>query len=261
MYSKDIPTDLKGLDGRALDPSRLSTLSDLIHEAIGREADVRMQSRLRSKKNVVLHLRAEASQNRLGSIDFVAKLFVADTFQTEVDVLRLCQQNGVRVPEVITARDGVILMEYIAGENLVSNMNRTFSSSVTRNMARWYFDFHNATDLVKGDSILRNFILHNETLTGVDFEESHLGHWILDIAGSAASLLDTDPVFDSRKRVLAWELLDSYLQLRGVERTPEIECRFIAATADHLCHTARLRRSSDIMRISELVRSTGIPTD
>jgi tRNA A-37 threonylcarbamoyl transferase component Bud32 len=219
-----------------------------------------VRSRLKSKKNVVLHLRTKPG-GRSGTTNFVAKLFVADTFQTEVDVLHLCERGAVPVPKVIVAREGVILMEYITGENLISHLNRTFSDSAVRGMANWYLTFHSATNLVKGDSVLRNFIIHRGSLTGVDFEESHRGHWIEDIAGSAASLLDTDPVFDARKRVLAWVLLEEYLRLSGEERTSDIERQFTTAIADSLCCTARWRGSSEILMLSEFIRNNGIPID
>jgi tRNA A-37 threonylcarbamoyl transferase component Bud32 len=162
---------------------------------------------------------------------------------------------------VIEARDGVILMDYITGEPLVDVLNRNFEPSIIDILAEWYYKYHNAHEMIKGDPRLRNFILNNGQIYGVDYEESRPDSWILDIAGTAASLLDTDPINDARKRKMCWTLLDTYLDLIDETRTPRIEDQFIETVADTLKQTAIWRESDEIMSISEDIRESGIPLD
>jgi hypothetical protein len=84
---------------------------------------------------------------------------------------------------------------------------------------------------------------------------------MLDIGGTAASILDTNPIYDVRKRKMCWTLLDIYLGLTDEDRTPEIENQFIETVADTLKQTAIWRKNDEIMSISENVRESGIPID
>lgn len=93
---------------------------------------------------------------------------------------------------------------------------------------------------------------------GLDFEESREDHWMLDIAGIAASMLDTDPIFDVRKRALAWNLFDHYLSLRNLKRTSKVEKLFLKTIADVLAQTADWRNDDRIMQISNQIRQEGL---
>jgi hypothetical protein len=95
----------------------------------------------------------------------------------------------------------------------------------------------------------------------VDYEESRPDSWILDIGGTAASLLDTNPIFDVRKRKMCWDLLETYLDLIGEKRTSEIENEFNETVADTLRQTAIWRKNDKIMSISETIRENGIPPE
>lgn len=247
----------RGIDGKPLPPSHVDTLDQILREKIGKNAVLMHVHRLRSRKNVVLHL--TVSSKRSKSVELVAKMFVAGNYETEVSVLLSSRKHGLAVPEVIGARDGVILMSFIPGEVLVDAINHTFDSRIIDKLAHWYYDYHSVHRQIKGDPRLRNFIYHENTLYGIDFEESRPGSWMLDIAGISASLLDTNPIFDPRKRVLSWRLLDTYLSLLGQERDTTLEDEFTTVIADTLQQTSAWRTDSRILELSERIRTDGLP--
>jgi hypothetical protein len=245
----------RGIDNTELNPARLTTLQALVVDTFNTKQMPLLKCRFRSRKNIVVHLQIPMSINE--PVDFVAKLFVIGSYERELQVLRKSLDNGLGVPTVLAAQDGVILYSYIPGETLVDFINRTFDPVMIDNLASWYHDFHTVHGEIKGDPRLRNFIWNGNRLFGVDFEESHPNHWITDIAGAAASLLDTDPIFDGRKRELAWRLFRTYLSLRCSECDPAINHLFITTVADTLEQTAYHRKDNRVLKLAQEVRTDG----
>lgn len=255
---KELGDDFTGVDGIRLSPARLTTLETLLMQTFSPRVRARPLQRFKSKKNVVFLLRVWPS-GRVSSVHVVAKLFVMDRFDNEFHILREGHQKGLAVPRVLGAQDGVILMSFIPGETLVERINRTFEPGTIDRLAEWYYKYHMTLGRNKGDPRLRNFIINNGAIFGVDFEESEPGHWIVDIAGISASLLDTEPVFDVRKRALAWRLLEKYLNLRGASRGRVIDGRFIETVSSTLKQTAHWRRDDTLLALAERVAAEGIP--
>ena len=249
--------DLTGIDGKKLEVSCFETFHLLLRKVCGSDANIESIVRLRSKKNLVLHIvYTSAAQSETSNL--IAKLFVEDTFQNELDCLSSSIENGFTVPKVIAAQDGVVLMDFIEGELLIDRINRTFEITIIEALAEWYYNYHRIHNRIKGDSRLRNFIWTDGMIFGLDFEESREDHWMLDIAGIAASMLDTDPIFDIRKRALVWSLLDYYLHLRNLKRTSKVEKLFLETMADVLAQTAEWRNDDRIMQISNQIRQEGL---
>lgn len=247
-----------GANETTLNPERINTLEEILVENYGHKVSILSLELLKSRKNIVVHLEI-VNEEQAAPIGVVAKMFVADKFDIESRILKSSWEKSLAVPEVIEARDGVILMNYISGEPLVDVLNRTFEQSLIDILAEWYYNYHNAHDMIKGDPRLRNFIYDNGRIYGVDYEETRPGPWVLDIGGTAASMLDTNPIFDIRKQKLCWALLGTYLDLIGEEKNSEIENEFNETVADILEQTAIRRNNAEIMSISENVRQNGIP--
>jgi hypothetical protein len=245
-----------GIDGKPLPSDRIDTLEIVLQDKFGKDAILRQVNRLKSRKNIVLHMKI--SSRGYEPVDVVAKMFVAGSYGTELSILKSSWNEGLAVPEVVDARDEVILMSFIPGETLVDRINITFDHHLVDLLARWYYDYHSVHRKIKGDPRLRNFICYGNALYGVDFEESCPGPWMLDIAGISASLLDTNPIFDLRKRKLSWYLLDAYLCLLGKERDAEIETEFITVIANTLKQTSIWRRDTRILELSEAIRTEGL---
>jgi hypothetical protein len=248
-----------GIDGKPLPSDRIETLEMILQDRFGNDLVLDYVGRLKSRKNIVLHLKITPKGQE--SVDVVAKMFVIGSYDTELLLLKSSWKKGFAVPEVVDARDGVILMSFIPGEPLVDRINTTFDPQLIDMLAQWYYNYHSFHRQIKGDPRLRNFIYYENTLYGVDLEESCPGPWMLDIAGISASLLDTNPIFDPRKRRLSWRLLDAYLSLLSQKRDTKIETAFTTVIADTLKQTSIWRRNTRILELSEMVRNEGLPKD
>ncbi|MGY5863279.1 MAG: hypothetical protein RTV41_01625 [Candidatus Thorarchaeota archaeon] len=255
--SKWFPSLPIGIDGTTVLPERITTLQDILTKKFDESATLKSVERLKSKKNIVLHLTIEAEKQ----FEVVAKMFVVDNFDIELQILKSSWEKSLTVPEVIKAENGVILMSFISGDLLVDSLNHTFKPELVDMLAKWYYNYHSAHELIKGDPRLRNFIHNNDQIYGVDFEEARSADWMLDIGGTAASILDTDPVFDIRKRRLCWRFLEQYLTLSGKNRTDQIDQNYIETVADLLKQTSVWRNDENILALSENVRQNGIPVD
>ncbi len=251
--------DKQGIDGRILDPHRIEVLEAMLQSLFGTEVAIQSLAQFRSKKNVVLNIVLHDTNRDRTSV--VAKLFVAESFEIEREALLLAREKSLSVPPVLAAHDGVILMDHVDGTPLVEVLNDQFDPILVDTLAQWYHAFHRETGHVKGDPRLRNFLYSNGTIYGIDFEEYRRAHWMEDIGGIAASFLDTRPVFDVRKRKLAWHLLEKYLSYRGETRGKETDTYFTETIAATLEQTARWRRDKQILKLSERVRRHDLPTD
>lgn len=252
--------DLSGVDDQELDYSRISTLQSILQDNFGQNTAIDSAERLKSKKNVVIRINLikEVTEE---SMSLVAKMFIADRFHNELERLRFSRKGGLAVPDVIDARAGVILMTFIPGETLVDRINRAFDPALVDALAGWYYNYHSIHTMIKGDPRLRNFIWNDDKLFGLDFEESRVGHWMLDIAGIAASILDTKPIFDVRKRPLAWRFLEKYLEFRDEKRTSEIDHLFLETISALLIQTSKWRGDDEILNLSRVIKEKGISVE
>ena len=255
---RKITDDFVGIDGQKLPSERIPTLERILKQTYGDNVRIEYAERMRSKKNVVLlmNLQTEPISHQA---PLIAKMYVTNSFAKERQLLEISFQNSLSVPEIVFAEDGIILMYFLRGEPLVDTINRTFDLRLIDKLAKWYHKFHSIHHKTKGDPRLRNFLVCDETLFGLDLEEASSGHWMFDIAGVSASLLDTDPVFDKRKITLTWHLLEKYLELIGEERSDEIDTFFVKTMADALVQTAHWRKDNQIRIIAEKIRTEGLP--
>lgn len=179
-------------------------------------------------KKVIIQQSFESKKNTLAYVTLdekprVLKWFVPGfkrQMQTEYSVLKKGDAN-LHIPFVyeMDEENNVLIMGYIMGENLcdVINDEKTTTNEKQRLMvllAEWFARFHikfKTADgfRIRGDSILRNFILADH-IWGMDFEESRVGRPIEDIAGMCSSILTTDPMFTSEKFQLCKIFIESY---------------------------------------------------
>lgn len=117
--------------------------------------------------------------------------------------------------------NNVLILGYIAGTTLndvLTDPQRQLHGKqhIISTAASWFATFHDAFKTndsfrLRGDPTLRNFILKDDqTIWGVDFEESHIGAPVDDVAGFCTSLLTTDPMFTAEKFELARHFIASY---------------------------------------------------
>ena len=175
-----------------------------------------VQKKFKSKKNTVCYVTLDGKPRIL---KWFAPGFT-NNFIREYTILKQASST-VLTPFAFECdeRNNVILMNYIIGENVcdVLNDEKTTISEKQRILillAEWLYNFHlffktQDTFIIRGDSILRNFIL-TDRIWGVDFEESRAGNPIEDVAVLCASLLSTDPMFTKEKVQLFRIFVRSY---------------------------------------------------
>lgn len=228
-------------------PSGMESLSILC-----RQWGLSLEGLLYSKKNRVY-------KARCGGCLCILKWFRPQgEADWEFSILTKAHGQRLRVPRPLNLWPGrAILMEYIPGENLCDLLNERPSPKLARSLAEWYAAFHRAFTqadgkvLLKGDSILRNFIWQPESLWGIDFEESRPGDPAEDIGEITCSILSTDPMFTREKILLCRFLIDHYQRLAPLEGVED-------ALAQALVDTARRRGADCLLPKARLIKEKGL---
>jgi tRNA A-37 threonylcarbamoyl transferase component Bud32 len=183
---------------------------------------VQTSTRLPSRRNEVFHVVGSLSSDKTVR-SLVAKWFRQPGIANEATVLRDAYERGVAVPTLLGATAEVVLMEFVEGSNLCDVLTRHASPRHGQLLGKWLAQYHAAFprggDLVlaKGDARIRNFICAGPNLVGVDFEESHIGPYLHDLATACGSILDTDPIFTAAKLRVCRAVLSGYLAERPGE--------------------------------------------
>ncbi|MFO7677712.1 MAG: hypothetical protein R6V50_04955 [Thermoplasmatota archaeon] len=182
-----------------------------------------VQRRFKSKKNTVCYV---LINNKACVIKWYAPAF-RKNMEKEFKVLSEgCQHISMPMVFQKDTDNNVLLLNYISGENLCDVLHNEQTRSEDKKqlmtlLAEWYARFHlffktEDNYRIHGDSILRNFIV-SDCIWGVDFEESRLGDRKEDIAGIAASLLTTDPMFTKEKFLLCRHYISEYEKAFGTK--------------------------------------------
>jgi tRNA A-37 threonylcarbamoyl transferase component Bud32 len=178
-----------------------------------------IQKKFTSKKNTVCYV---FLNNKPRVLKWFAPGF-RKNMETEYTILKK-GSSKINIPTPLDndKKNNVIVMSYIIGENLSDVINDEKITILEKQrlmylLAEWFYKFHTyfrRVDKVciRGDSILRNFIL-TDRLWGVDFEESRYGKTIEDIAVMCASILSTYPMFTDGKLQLIRNFINSYEKL------------------------------------------------
>jgi aminoglycoside phosphotransferase (APT) family kinase protein len=118
-------------------------------------------------------------------------------------------------------------------------------SSLSSGLSDWLASFHVSFDNTKcrGDTILRNFILSDGHIFGLDFEEAHEGDPILDLGELCANILGMRPVFSKLNFEFASMIVSSYWDAIGEARSADIG----GAIAAGLEHYARFRQDGGLL--------------
>ncbi|MBD3243126.1 MAG: hypothetical protein GF331_21220 [Chitinivibrionales bacterium] len=164
-----------------------------------------------SKRNVVSLVRAYTSPG-------VAELFVAKAYRDmegptgrEAALLQLLYEQRAAVPRLIHACDGGLVLQYLPGPTVLSEMlrlerkghrgDRGEAATLAFKLCEWLATFyramreHSGRSCVFGDMHLRNFILHqpSDILHGVDLESCTEGPVEQDIGMLCAHVATYDP--------------------------------------------------------------------
>ncbi len=184
--------------------------------------------KLQSRRNEVYKIMGSYPSQPSPQI-IVAKFYHQPGIAHETSILREAATKQVLVPRVIGTTSNVLLMEYIEGPNLCDLVTANPQAKYGRQLATWLVEFQNAFQidqnsvLVKGDARLRNFILQENRVVGVDFEEGYIGSYNEDLIELCASILDTAPLFTKKKFQLCNVILRSYTRQRKIRNLKQFK--------------------------------------
>jgi tRNA A-37 threonylcarbamoyl transferase component Bud32 len=175
-----------------------------------------IQKRFESKKNTVGYV---ILNNRPRVLKWYAPGFKAN-MEADYSILKNGSSKlNIPKPFNIDKDNNVIVMNYLIGTNLCDVINDQNTSidqkkKVITELSEWFAKFHSYfktkdSFCIRGDSILRNFIL-TDRVWGVDFEEARNGRPVEDIAGMCSSILSTNPMFTDEKFQLCKTFIKSY---------------------------------------------------
>ena len=180
---------------------------------------ITVQKNLKSKKNTVAYITINDKSR-------VLKWFVPGLKRNMKNEYKVLEKAKLKLDVPIVyekdEKNNVLLMNYIAGENLSDIINSYDTSYEEKKrlmilLSKWFYKFHNffkieGKFLIHGDSNLRNFIF-TDRIYGTDFEETRNGEPSEDIAVMCASILSSDPMFTKEKIKLCSILIDEYIKL------------------------------------------------
>lgn len=175
-----------------------------------------IQKKFQSKKNTVTYV---IYNDKPRILKWFAPGF-SEHMNIEYNVLKE-GLSKLKIPIIYEKDDknNVIIMNYIPGKNLCdiindNTVNFSKKKEIIIELAIWLKNFHEFYKrddqiFIRGDSILRNFIL-SDKIWGLDFEEFRIGSIEEDISNLCISLLTTDPKYTNEKYQLCKIFIESY---------------------------------------------------
>ncbi|MGM0609112.1 MAG: RIO1 family regulatory kinase/ATPase [Candidatus Muiribacteriota bacterium] len=151
-----------------------------------------------SKKNTVLKIDCT-----------VLKFFVFGDYKKEYRIIKKCLDLNIKVPEIINCEKNIITMEYIAEDK---NFKPEYKC---RKIFNWLKEFHEKTGLLKGDQRVQNYILCDDSIYGMDFEEYSHGDILEDVVDLSVTLLKK---FNFKKVDNMIKEYDENLNLKNLEK-------------------------------------------
>lgn len=179
------------------------------------------KTKLNSKKNQVFRIIKEGNS-------YIEKTFT-DNFRMkkEVEILKILKHNECKVPEIIEINEQTLILEDLGIITLldwyesIEKDGSTNYIKMIEKLGRWLSEFYLNINKVYNNTILfdvnfRNFVIKNDVIYGIDFEECQIGTIERDIGKIAAYSLTYDPIMTEWKidftRVLI-EVLSRILNL------------------------------------------------
>jgi len=148
----------------------------------------------------------------------VLKTFTkVDSYYKELSVYKALS-GKLNVPKILNDPEGIIEMELVDGQTLldvleVSERADTMPVDEFLNLFAWIDSFHKITGLTLKDVNLRNFLIKDGCIYGIDFEEACEGEFIDDFARVIAFIGMYDPPDTEFKKKLTDYLTKKLIEL------------------------------------------------
>ena len=177
-----------------------------------------LEERLNSKKNLVHKVRCMQSGGAEQIVIVKEYKDPTSSMQKELGMLLGLARKGLTVPEVYHVSENAIIMEHLAGSNLLDiicqreelaksaeSYDSQADCQLIGDVFSWLHGFYKLAkeitgrDIIFGDVNLRNFIMVNGKVYGLDFEDYCEGQPEKDAGRFCAFVLTYNPAFTEWK--------------------------------------------------------------
>lgn len=160
--------------------------------------------KLVSKRNNVLRIVEDDST-------YILKKFEnQENYIRETEILNLLKSAGVNVPSIIKAEDNCLYLEDLGNVTFLDwfeeqEKQNKLNVSMVYNLCSWLKDFYKAVfelfkeQIILSDVNFKNFIIVDEEIYGIDFEQVRIGNTAEDAGKLSAYALTYDPVMTEWK--------------------------------------------------------------
>lgn len=165
---------------------------------------------LKSRNNAVYIAKKCGSQQ-----DVVLKIFSQkQRMDRELEVKDILKKYRMKTPDVLNVFSSAVVYQMIDAPNVLSLLDWGEEANISpREVGKWLIkicnyllEYNQVTGLILGDSNLRNFLLFDNEIWGIDFEVSKRGGVEEDIGRLIAFIITYDPKF-SKVKLCACRLL------------------------------------------------------
>ncbi|WP_455392925.1 hypothetical protein [[Eubacterium] cellulosolvens] len=190
-----------------------------------------------SKKNQVYFCTTENYAHQKNCVLKIYSPEFKHQCKTELQTLQQLLLLGIQAPKILDNFDDIIILEFIPGNTVLQTIDSALGNNnstppqpgtelkqIFKSIGEWFAELHfktwdsepmqQKTALLKGDCVLKNFIIHPTTgaIWGLDFEESRFGGPVIDLGAFCSATLTVKPMFSKLNFELCENYINSYLQ-------------------------------------------------
>ena len=187
--------------------------------------------KLRSKRNNVFRIVEDEG------IYILKKFENHENYIREKEVLSILKKAGINVPSIIKAEENYLYLEDLGEVNFLEwyeeqEKNNALDISMVYNLCSWFKDFYSAVfEFYKKQFILydvnfKNFIICDNKVYGIDFEQVRPGHIEEDAGRLVAFGLTYNPSMTEWKMNFRNIFIDILSNELNIEKEKIISCPF-----------------------------------
>ncbi len=160
--------------------------------------------KLVSKRNTVMRILEQDNT-------YIVKKFEnSENYLREKEILQMLKNSGVNVPSIIKEEDTILYLEDLGEKTFLdwyeeSEKNNSLDTTVIYELCRWLKAFYNVSfkhykeQIILYDVNFKNFILNENKIIGIDFEQAKKGNVSSDAGKLSAYALTYDPAMTNWK--------------------------------------------------------------
>ncbi len=133
-------------------------------------------------------------------------------YKREKEIVECLLSKGVPAPKILSFEKGILRYSHIKG-TLYTDIAECMEEKHAKALVYWLSAFYNATNLLRGDNNLRNYIFCDEdnSCIGIDFESKEQKGSFADDCGQILAFIATNsPSFSDNKQKSCLLLLREY---------------------------------------------------